>query len=56
MFTARFAASRLDVNIEVLIELGEQMEPEDDRLSVIDNLDENAATITIVIRKRLDYL
>ncbi len=56
VFTARFAASRLGVDIEVIEELAEQMEPEDGYLSILDSLDENAASITGFTRKGLDYL
>lgn len=56
VFTARFAANRLGVDIEVIEELAEQMEPEDGCLSILDSLDENAASITGFTRKGLDYL
>ena len=56
VFTARFAASRLGVDIEVIEELAEQMEPEDGCLSILDSLDENAASVTGFTRRGLDYL
>ena len=56
VFTARFAASRLGVDIEVIEELAEQMEPEDGCLSILDSLDENDASVTGFTRKGLDYL
>ena len=56
VFTARFAASRLGVDIEVIDELAEQMEPEDGCLSILDSLDENAASVTGFTRRGLDYL
>ena len=56
VFTARFAASRLGVDIDVIEELAEQMEPEDGCLSILDSLDENAASVTGFTRKGLDYL
>jgi hypothetical protein len=56
VFTARFAASRLGVDIEVIEELAEQMEPEDGCLSILDSLDESAASVTGFTRKGLDYL
>ncbi len=56
VFTARFAASRLGVDIEVIEELAKQMEPEDACLSILDSLDENAASVTGFTRKGLDYL
>ena len=56
VFTAHFAASRLGVDIEVIEELAEQMEPEDGCLSILDSLDENAASVTGFTRKGLDYL
>ncbi|QYE36374.1 hypothetical protein KZX46_10865 [Polymorphobacter sp. PAMC 29334] len=40
VFTAKFAASSYGVDIEIIEELAEQMEPEDGRLSVIDSFDE----------------
>ena len=46
VFTARFAASRLDIDIEVIEELAEQIEPEVGCLSIVDSLDENAASVT----------
>jgi hypothetical protein len=56
VFTARFAASRLGVDIEVIEELAEQMEPEVGCLSIIDSLDESAASVTGFTRNGLDYL
>ena len=56
VFTARFAANRLGVDIDVIEELAEQMEPEDGCLSILDSLDENAASVTGFTRKGLDYL
>ena len=56
VFTARFAASRLGVDVEVVEELAEQMEPEDGCLSILDSLDENAESVTAFTRKGLDYL
>lgn len=56
VFTARFAANRLGVDIEVVEELAEQMEPEDGCLSILDSLEENAASVTGFTRKGLDYL
>lgn len=56
VFTARFAARRLGVDIEVIEELAEQMEPEDGCLSILDSLDENAASVTGFTRRGLDYL
>ena len=56
VFTARFAANRLGVDIDVIEELAEQMEPEDGCLSILDSLDENATPVTGFTRKGLDYL
>ena len=56
VFTAHFAASRFGVDIEVIEELAEQMEPEDGCLSIIDSLDENAESVTGFTRNGLDYL
>ena len=46
VFTARFAASRLGVDIQVIEELAEQMAPEDGCLRVVDSLDEMAESVT----------
>jgi len=56
VFTVRFAASRLGVDIEVIEELAEQMEPEVGCLSIIDSLDEMADSVTAFTRQGLDYL
>ena len=56
VFTARFAASRLGVDIKIIEELAEQMEPEDGCLSIIDSLDEMADSVTAFTRQGLDYL
>ena len=56
VFTASFAASRLGIDIDVIEELAEQMEPEDGCLSIVDSLDENAASVTGFTRNGLDYL
>lgn len=56
VFTARFAASRLGVDIEVIEELAEQMEPEDGCLSILDSLHESAASVTGFAMQGLDYL
>ena len=56
VFTARYAANRLGVDIDVIEELAEQMAPEDGRLSVIDSLDETADSITAFTRQGLEYL
>lgn len=56
VFTARFAASRLGVDIKVIEELAEQMEPEDGCLSILESLDENAEPVTGFTRENLDYL
>ena len=54
-FTARFAANSFGVDIEVIEELAEQMDPEE-RLSVIDGLDETAESVTAFTSFGLDYL
>jgi hypothetical protein len=46
VFTARYAADYLGVDIEVVEELATQMQPEDGCLSIIDSLDEAADSIT----------
>lgn len=56
VFTARFAASHLRVDIDVIEEMAEQMAPEDGRLSIIDSLDETAPSVTAFTREGLDYL
>ena len=56
VFTARFAASRLGVDLEVIEELAEQMAPEDGCLSIIDSLDETAESVTAFTRHGLNYL
>ena len=56
VFTARSAARRLAVDIDVIEELAEQMSPEDGCVSVVDSLDENAESITAFTRRGLDYL
>ena len=56
VFTAKFAASSFGVDIEVIEELAEQLEPEDGRLSVIDSLDETAESVTAFTPQGLDYL
>jgi hypothetical protein len=56
VFTARFAASRLGVDIDVLEQLAEQMAPEDGCLSIINSLDETAESVTGFTRQGLGYL
>lgn len=56
VFTARFAATSFGVDIELIEELAEQMEPEDGRLSVVDSLDETAESVTAFTSFGLDYL
>jgi hypothetical protein len=56
VFTARFAANHLNVDIEIIEELAEQMTPEDGCLSILDSLDENAESVTGFTRTGLDYL
>jgi hypothetical protein len=56
VFTARYAASRLGVDIDVIEDLAEQMAPEDGCLRVIDSLDEMAESVTAFTRQGLDYL
>lgn len=56
VFTARYAASRLGVDIDVIEVLAEQMAPEDGCLRVIDSLDEMAESVTAFTRQGLDYL
>ncbi|WP_295637311.1 hypothetical protein [Novosphingobium sp.] len=56
VFAARFAANHLGIDIEVIEELAEQMEPEDGCLNILDSLHENAASVTGFTRKGLDFL
>lgn len=56
VFTARYAARKLGVDIEVIEELAEQMEPEDGCLSIIDSLHDNADCVTAFTEQGLDYL
>ncbi len=56
VFTARYAAMHLGVDIDVIEELAEDMAPEDGRLSVINSLDDDAEAINAFTRPGLDYL
>ncbi|MDB5579830.1 MAG: hypothetical protein JWR80_5006 [Bradyrhizobium sp.] len=56
VFTGRFAARRLGVDIDAIEQRAEQMAPEDGCLSVIDSLDETAESVTGFTREGLDYL
>lgn len=56
VFTARYAVSRLDVDIDVIEELAGQMAPEDGCLSVVDSFDEMADSVTAFTRQGLEYL
>jgi hypothetical protein len=56
VFTARYAASRLGVDVDVIEELAGQMAPEDGCLSVVDSSDEMADSITAFTRQGLEYL
>ena len=56
VFTSRYAASRLRVDLDLIEELAEQMSPEDGCLSIIDSLDETAESVTALTRWGLDRL
>lgn len=56
VFTARYAARGLGVDVEVVEELAMQMEPEDGCVSVIDSLEETAESVTAFTRQGLDCL
>jgi len=56
VFTARYAARCLGVDIEVIEELAEQMSSEDGCISVIDSFDENAESVTAFTRRGFDFL
>jgi hypothetical protein len=56
VFTAHFATKHFGVDIDVIEEVNEEMAPEDGCLSVIDSLDNDAASTTAFTRRGLDYL
>ncbi|MFT6610219.1 MAG: hypothetical protein ACJA1G_002328 [Qipengyuania sp.] len=56
VFTARYTAKHLGVDLDVIEELAEEMAPEDGRLSVIDSLDDDAEAAIAFTRRGLDYL
>ncbi len=56
VFTARYAARALGVDIDVIEDLAEQMAPEDGCLSVVDSLDDDGVSTTAFTRRGLDYL
>ena len=56
VFTARYDARKLGVDLEIIEALAEQMEPEDGCLSIIDSLDENADCVTAFTHHGLEYL
>lgn len=56
VFTARYAASRLGVDVDVIEELAGQMAPDDGCLSVVDSFDEMADSVTAFTRQGLEYL
>ena len=56
VFTARYAARLLGVDIDVVEELAEEMAPEDGCLSVIDSLDDDAESTIAFTHRSLNYL
>ncbi len=54
--TAALLAKRLGVDIEVIEELAQEMEPEDGCLSVFYSDDENAPSVTAFTRYGMQYL
>lgn len=56
VFTARYAASRLGVDIDVVELFARKMAPEDGCLDVIDSLDDHAVSTTAFTRRGLDHL
>ena len=56
VFTARFAARHLGIDIDVVEELAEEMAPEDGCLSVIDSLNYDAESTTAFTHRGLGYL
>ncbi|MET0192662.1 MAG: hypothetical protein ABW200_04725 [Hyphomicrobiaceae bacterium] len=56
VFTARYAARWLGIDIDVVEELAERMAPEDGCVRVVDSLDETAESVTAFTRQGLDCL
>lgn len=56
VFTARYAASWLGVDIDVVEVLAQEMAPEDGCLNVIDSLNDDAVSTTAFTRRGLDHL
>ncbi|WP_242141219.1 hypothetical protein [Sphingomonas sp. TREG-RG-20F-R18-01] len=56
VFTARYAASWLGVDIDVVEVLAQEMSPEDGCLNVIGSLDDDAVSTTAFTRRGLDHL
>lgn len=56
VFTSRYTASRLRVDLDLIEELAEHISAEDGGLSVIDSLDETAESVTALTRRGLDHL
>ncbi len=56
VFTARYAASWLGVDIDVVEVLAQEMATEDGCLNVIDSLDDDAVSTTTFTRRGLDHL
>lgn len=56
VFTARYAASWLGVDIDVVEVLAQEMSPEDGCLNVIESLDDDAVSTTAFTRRGLDHL
>ncbi|AJP73467.1 hypothetical protein [Sphingomonas hengshuiensis] len=56
VFTARYAARWLGVDIDVVEVLAREMAPEDGCLAVIDSLDDDAVSTTAFTRRGLDHL
>ena len=56
VLTAACVAKRLGIDLEVIEELAEQMEPEDGCLSVIYSDNENVPSLTAFTLRGIDYL
>ena len=56
VFTLAYVAKKLRVDVEVIEELSADMEPEDGRLWVIDNDDENAPDVIAFTHEGIEYL
>ena len=56
VFTARFVAKKLGVELAIIEELAETMRPKDGRLSVIDSADDDVPSIDAFTADGIDYI